>query len=207
MIRHSLDIRGCTLGLSDERIGSVSRMLFDKSTWRIRWLVNDTGGWLSGRSARLLPLAPGRLDCIDLAASPARSSWTASPDTGRAGRQRRGGGRCGFTSFALGLMMTAISLAGSASAQIVGKTLTQSVNRYDVAAIDPILQGLLTHGKAGEVRDWSGSGKAGRVYLVSGGGSARCGRVRTTLTRGIHESRGYIFRYCRDAAGVWRTAG
>ena len=192
--------------LSDGWIGSASRLLFDASTWRPRWLVNGPGGWLSGCSALQIPLARDRL-CTDLAAASLRSSWTHSPDTRLAKRQQRRGGQCSFASFGLALLMTAMSVAGSSSAQIVGKTLAQSVNHYDVAAIDPILQELLTDGKAGTVRDWSGSGKTGRVRLVSGGGSARCGRVRTSLPRGDHESRGYIFRYCRDPAGVWRTAG
>jgi hypothetical protein len=41
---------------SDGLLGSVSDFLFDDTNWTIRWLVVDTGNWLSGRKV-LLPLS------------------------------------------------------------------------------------------------------------------------------------------------------
>ena len=41
---------------SDGRLGTVSDFLFEDSSWVIRWLVADTGNWLSGRKV-LLPLS------------------------------------------------------------------------------------------------------------------------------------------------------
>jgi hypothetical protein len=41
---------------SDGRLGTVSDFLFEDSGWTIRWLVVDTGHWLSGRKV-LLPLS------------------------------------------------------------------------------------------------------------------------------------------------------
>jgi hypothetical protein len=41
---------------SDGRLGSVSDFLFEDTSWMIRWLVVDTGNWLSGRKV-LLPLS------------------------------------------------------------------------------------------------------------------------------------------------------
>ena len=33
---------------SDGRIGTVGDVLFDDTTWKIRWMVVDTGHWLTG---------------------------------------------------------------------------------------------------------------------------------------------------------------
>ena len=47
---------GYDIEASDGRIGSVSDFLFEDTSWKVRWLVVDTGGWLSGRKV-LLPLS------------------------------------------------------------------------------------------------------------------------------------------------------
>jgi hypothetical protein len=49
-------INGYAIEASDGRLGSVSDLLFEDANWIIRWLVVDTGNWLSGRRV-LLPLA------------------------------------------------------------------------------------------------------------------------------------------------------
>jgi hypothetical protein len=49
-------LNGYTIEASDGRIGSVSDLLFEDTGWIIRWLVVDTGNWLSGRKV-LLPLS------------------------------------------------------------------------------------------------------------------------------------------------------
>ena len=42
------DIRGCHLyGLNDEKLGKIDDVIFDHSTGNIRYVVVDTGGWLS----------------------------------------------------------------------------------------------------------------------------------------------------------------
>jgi hypothetical protein len=41
---------------TDGQLGTVAGLMYDPSDWSIRWLVVDTGGWLSGRRA-LLPVA------------------------------------------------------------------------------------------------------------------------------------------------------
>ncbi len=41
----------------DGSLGTVSDFLFDDSTWKVRWLVVDTGGWLTGRRVLLHPSA------------------------------------------------------------------------------------------------------------------------------------------------------
>jgi hypothetical protein len=40
----------------------VSDFLFDDVSWLVRWLVVDTGNWLSGRKVLLPAMALGHLD-------------------------------------------------------------------------------------------------------------------------------------------------
>ena len=55
-------IRGYSIEASDGAIGTVDDFLFADDSWRIRWLVVDTGGWLSGRKVLLHPSALGQPD-------------------------------------------------------------------------------------------------------------------------------------------------
>jgi sporulation protein YlmC with PRC-barrel domain len=55
-------INGYSIAASDGRLGAVSDLLFDDDTWRVRWLVVDTGKWLSGRKVLLPPSILGRID-------------------------------------------------------------------------------------------------------------------------------------------------
>jgi hypothetical protein len=48
-------INGYAIEASNGRLGTVSDSLFEDVSWVIRWLVVDTGNWLSGRKV-LLPL-------------------------------------------------------------------------------------------------------------------------------------------------------
>lgn len=48
-----------TVAATDGTIGTVSDFLFDDATWTIRWLVVDTGKWLSGRKVLLPPTVLG----------------------------------------------------------------------------------------------------------------------------------------------------
>ena len=49
-------INGFHVEASDGQIGTVSDLLFEDDRWIIRWLVVDTGHWLTGRKV-LLPLS------------------------------------------------------------------------------------------------------------------------------------------------------
>ena len=53
---------GYAIEASDGRIGSVSDFLFDDRTWKVRWLVVDTGTWLSERKVLIHPSAIGQAD-------------------------------------------------------------------------------------------------------------------------------------------------
>ena len=64
MLRHASKIDGYSIGASDGPIGAVSDLLFDDVTWRVRWLVVDTGGFLGGRNVLLPPSALGAVNHI-----------------------------------------------------------------------------------------------------------------------------------------------
>ncbi len=62
MLRNAAEIDEYTLAASDGDIGTVSDLLFDDSTWLVRWLVVDTGNWLPGRKVLLPATVLGHLD-------------------------------------------------------------------------------------------------------------------------------------------------
>jgi sporulation protein YlmC with PRC-barrel domain len=55
-------LKGLTICATDGRIGTVSDFLFDDRTWRVRWVVIDTGNWLPGRLVLVHPQALGKPD-------------------------------------------------------------------------------------------------------------------------------------------------
>jgi hypothetical protein len=57
MLQRAKELSGYTLGARDGEIGKVSEFYFDDQNWTIRYLVADTGGWLSGRQVLISPYA------------------------------------------------------------------------------------------------------------------------------------------------------
>ncbi len=57
MLHITSALKGCRLELTDGSLGKVDDFLFDDRTWKIRWLVVDTGSWLSGHKVLLHPSA------------------------------------------------------------------------------------------------------------------------------------------------------
>jgi len=55
-------LKGYALEATDGDIGSVRDVLFDDQTWKIRWLVVDTGAWLSKRKVLVQPSSVNRID-------------------------------------------------------------------------------------------------------------------------------------------------
>jgi sporulation protein YlmC with PRC-barrel domain len=55
MLRRLTDLRDFTIGAADGDIGTVTDVYFDDVSWTVRYLVVDTGSWLSGRSVLLSP--------------------------------------------------------------------------------------------------------------------------------------------------------
>ena len=62
MLWNASAINGYAIAASDGRLGTVSDFLFDDASWLVRWLVVDTGKWLSGRKVLLPPSALGHPD-------------------------------------------------------------------------------------------------------------------------------------------------
>ncbi len=52
-------LKGYSIEAKDGRLGAVSDFLFDDTTWKVRWLVVDTGRWLTGRKVLIHPSAIG----------------------------------------------------------------------------------------------------------------------------------------------------
>ncbi len=57
MLRQAKDLNGYTLGARDGEIGTVKDFYFDDQSWTIRYLISDTGNWLSGRRVLISPYA------------------------------------------------------------------------------------------------------------------------------------------------------
>jgi hypothetical protein len=55
MLRSLKDLRGFAAQARDGDLGPVRDFYFDDVTWRIRYAVVDTGGWLSGRRVLVSP--------------------------------------------------------------------------------------------------------------------------------------------------------
>ena len=55
-------LKGYTVEAPDGKVGTVSDFLFDASTWKVRWMVIDTGDWLTERKILLPPPALGQPD-------------------------------------------------------------------------------------------------------------------------------------------------
>lgn len=50
-------LTGFTIGATDGEIGTVRDIYFDDATWKVRYLVVETGNWLFGRKILLSPVA------------------------------------------------------------------------------------------------------------------------------------------------------
>jgi uncharacterized protein YrrD len=57
MLRQAKDLNDYKLGARDGEIGKVKEFYFDDQSWAVRYLIADTGGWLSGRRVLISPYA------------------------------------------------------------------------------------------------------------------------------------------------------
>ena len=75
-------LKGYAIEASDGHMGTVETFLFDDATWKIRWLVIDTGHWLTGRQVLVHPSAIGLPDHErrQLPVKLTRAKVEASPD-------------------------------------------------------------------------------------------------------------------------------
>jgi hypothetical protein len=65
MLRSVKQLYGDKLGASDGEIGHVKDFYFDDQNWVVRYLVADTGSWLTGRLVLISPHAFGSLDRVE----------------------------------------------------------------------------------------------------------------------------------------------
>ncbi|MEO8341391.1 MAG: PRC-barrel domain-containing protein, partial [Nitrospirota bacterium] len=57
MLRQAKDLKGYKLSARDGEIGRVEEFYFDDQSWAVRYLIADTGGWLTGRQVLISPYA------------------------------------------------------------------------------------------------------------------------------------------------------
>ncbi|WP_010219602.1 PRC-barrel domain-containing protein [Sphingomonas sp. PAMC 26621] len=57
MLNALSSLRGLNLQATDGVLGTISDFLLDDATWKVRWMVVDTGGWLIGRTILIHPSA------------------------------------------------------------------------------------------------------------------------------------------------------
>ena len=62
MLQVSSAMKDYAIAAKDATIGTVSDFLFDQATWTVRWLVVDTGKWLTGRKVLVHPSAIDHVD-------------------------------------------------------------------------------------------------------------------------------------------------
>lgn len=62
MLRNMKEFNGFTIGATDGDIGSVKEFYFDDVSYTVRYVVVDTGGWLSNRKVLLSPIAFRTID-------------------------------------------------------------------------------------------------------------------------------------------------
>lgn len=62
MLRSLKDLQNYRIGATDGQVGHASDFYFDDRLWVIRYLVVDSGDWLSDRKVLIAPLAVGRPD-------------------------------------------------------------------------------------------------------------------------------------------------
>jgi hypothetical protein len=57
MLNKAKTLTGCKLDSLDGEFGAVKDFYFDDRHWTIRYLVANTGGWLTGRQVLISPYA------------------------------------------------------------------------------------------------------------------------------------------------------
>jgi sporulation protein YlmC with PRC-barrel domain len=65
MLRSLNELNGYSVLADDGTIGKVAEFFFDDEKWGIRYLVVDTGKWLSGRKVLIAPIALRQPDWIN----------------------------------------------------------------------------------------------------------------------------------------------
>lgn len=82
MLNALSSLKGFEICAKDGSLGTVSDFLFDDSTWKVRWMVVDTGRWLTGRKVLVHPSAviSAEYGARSLSVALTKSQVEASPD-------------------------------------------------------------------------------------------------------------------------------
>jgi hypothetical protein len=62
MLTNATHLKGLAIRATDGELGTVDQFYFDDESWAIRYLIVDTGGWLSGRKVLISPFSVIHLD-------------------------------------------------------------------------------------------------------------------------------------------------
>lgn len=90
MLHLAHKIKGTTVKARDGDIGPLDDLIFEPSSWAIRYLVIDAGSWLDGRKVLVSPMAvEGRWDRSGIPLSVRKAQIEGSPDLTLAGLLRR----------------------------------------------------------------------------------------------------------------------
>ena len=105
MLRNTKDLEAFTLGANDGAIGKITDCYFDDERWVIRYLIVETGPWLSSRKVLISPAAIGKrawwgertlpidLTRAQIESSPGRMQKVRRPSRAQHAGRRRGPGR------------------------------------------------------------------------------------------------------------------
>jgi len=81
MLHLAHKMRGTVVRARDGEIGTLDDFLFEQSRWAVRYLVVNTGSWLSGRKKLLSPMAVlGAWDRTGISLTVRKEQVEASPD-------------------------------------------------------------------------------------------------------------------------------
>jgi len=65
MLRSTKDLENYTISATDGEIGHVKDLYFDDDSWVVRYLVVDTGPWLSSRLVLISPISVRQVDTLE----------------------------------------------------------------------------------------------------------------------------------------------
>lgn len=82
MLYSARELRCCAIVARDGEIGTLDDLYFDDAAWIVRYLVVDTGGWITGKKVIVSPDAfgPADLSAKKLPVSLTREQVESSPD-------------------------------------------------------------------------------------------------------------------------------
>jgi hypothetical protein len=62
MLRDASELKGLVIRATDGELGTAKQFYFDDDSWAIRYLVLDTGGWLTGKQVLISPYSIVKTD-------------------------------------------------------------------------------------------------------------------------------------------------